>query len=59
MDDCNWNISGNWWRCGMAMTEQDVDKQDGQNVARRDMDYNIFLIYNYNFIQKNYNLRQQ
>lgn len=32
-----------------AMTEQDVDKQD---VARRDMDYNIFLIYNYNFIQK-------
>lgn len=51
MDDCDWNISGNWWRCGMAgdqrrarrvqaMTEQDVDKQD---VARRDMDYNIFL----------------
>lgn len=50
MDDCDWNISGNWWRCGMAgdqrrarrvqaMTEQDVDKQD---VARRDMDYNIF-----------------
>lgn len=32
-----------------AMTEQDVDKQD---AARRDMDYNIFLIYNYNFIQK-------
>lgn len=32
-----------------AMTEQDVDKQD---VARRDMDYNIFVIYNYNFIQK-------
>lgn len=60
MDDCDWNISGNWWRCGMAgdqrrarrvqaMTEQDVDKHE---VAMRNMDYNIFLIYNYNFIQK-------
>lgn len=40
-----------------AMTEQDVDKHE---VAMRNMDYNIFLIYNYNFIQKkNYNLRRQ